>query len=572
MRTSKMLISTLREVPAEAEIESHKLLLRAGMITRLASGIYSFLPLGYRTFRKIEQIIREEMDRAGAQELIMSALLPAEAYQASGRWDVFGPEMFKLKDRHGRDFCLGPTHEEIFAEVAKNTIKSYKSLPITIYQIQTKYRDERRPRFGLMRSREFVMKDAYSFGKDQHDLDMSYQSMHDAYCRIFDRLGLDYIVVDADTGAMGGSGSQEFMVISDVGEDVIAYCESCGYAANSEKAECIVPNQEDASSQENIEKTMEKISTPDMKTIEELTQFLNCDSKDLVKTLIYKADDRIVAALVRGDRELNETKLKNYLGCVELYMADAETIRELTGADVGFAGPVGLDVDLVVDPEVAQMKNFIVGANETGYHLINVNIDRDFKKYTVKDIRTIAEGDICPQCSQPIKVGHGIEVGHIFKLGTKYSESAECTYLDENGKEQYMVMGSYGIGVARTLAAIIEQSNDEDGIIWPVSVAPYHVAIVPIDTGEGPQMETAERIYNELLDAGVEAIIDDRKERPGVRFKDIDLIGIPIRITVGRKVSDGIVEYKCRKTGQVVELECSQAIEKVKENVFNNIE
>ncbi|NLI60578.1 MAG: proline--tRNA ligase [Clostridiales bacterium] len=568
MRTSKMLISTLRETPAEAEIESHKLLLRAGMITRLASGIYSFLPLGYRTFKKIEQIIREEMDRAGAQELIMSALLPAEAYQASGRWDVFGPEMFKLKDRHGRDFCLGPTHEEVFAEVAKNTIRSYKSLPSVLYQIQTKYRDERRPRFGLMRSREFVMKDAYSFGKDHQDLDASYKSMHDAYCRIFDRLDLDYIVVDADTGAMGGSGSQEFMVKSEVGEDLIAYCDICGYAANSEKAECLVHSRDDISSSESMDKPLEKISTPDMKTIEEVTQFLNCDAKDLVKTLLYQADDRVVAALVRGDRELNETKLQNYLGCIELKMADAETVCELTGADVGFAGPVGLEIDLILDLEIAEMKNFVVGANETGYHLINVNVDRDFKPSAVIDIRTIAEGDICPQCSQPVKVGHGIEIGHIFKLGTKYSEAAGCVYLDENGKEQYMVMGSYGIGLARTLAAIVEQSNDENGIIWPVSVAPYHVAIVPINTGEGPQMEMAERIYSDLLDEGVEAILDDRNERPGVRFKDIDLIGIPMRITVGRKASEGVVEYKCRKTGQVVELNCSEAIEKVKKQVL----
>lgn len=568
MRTSQMLIPTLREVPADAEIESHKLLLRAGMITKLVSGIYSFLPLGYRILMKIEQIIREEMDRSGAQELVMSALLPAEAYQSSGRWDVFGPEMFKLKDRHGRDFCLGPTHEEIFAEVAKSTIKSYKSLPMILYQIQTKYRDERRPRFGLMRSREFVMKDAYSFGKDANDLDISYKSMYDAYCRIFDRLGLDYMVVDADTGAMGGSGSQEFMVKSYAGEDVIAYCEKCGYAANSEKAECLLDNEDDIISSESLYKPMEKISTPGMKTVEEVTQFLNCDAKDLVKTLLYKADDKIVAALVRGDRELNETKLRNYLGCTELQMADAETVSEITGADVGFAGPVGLDIDLILDLEVAHMKNFVVGANETGYHLINVNINRDFKASTIRDIRTIAEGDICPQCRGSIKVDRGIEVGHIFKLGTKYSEAAGCAYIDENGKEQYMVMGSYGIGVTRLVAAIVEQNNDENGIVWPLSVAPYHVAVVPINTAEGPQMDTAQRIYNELLDAGVEAILDDRKERPGVRFKDLDLIGIPIRITVGRKVSDDIVEYKCRKTGKVVELSSTQAIEKVKKQIL----
>ncbi|HZJ83390.1 MAG TPA: proline--tRNA ligase [Clostridia bacterium] len=567
MRTSKMLIPTLREVPAEAEIASHKLLLRAGMIARLASGIYSFLPLGYRTFRKIEGIIREEMDRAGAQELMMAAILPAEAYQASGRWDAFGPEMFKLKDRHGRDFCLGPTHEEIFAEVAKNTIRSYKSLPSVLYQIQTKYRDERRPRFGLMRSREFVMKDAYSFGKDDHDLDISYDSMHDAYCRIFDRLGLDYIIVDADTGAMGGSGSQEFMVKSDVGEDVIVFCESCGYAANSEKAKCIIRDKDSAS---NDYKAMEKIATPNMKTIDEVTEFLDCREEELVKTLLYRADDKIVAALIRGDRDLNEVKFQNYLGCVELEMADPHTVVELTGSDVGFAGPIGLDVDLIVDLEVAQMQNFVVGANETGYHMINVNIDRDFKPTIIKDIRTIAEGDMCPQCGESIKIEHGIEVGHIFKLGTKYSKSAGAVYLDDNGKEQLMVMGSYGIGLARTLAAIVEQNNDDDGIIWPISVAPYHVVVVPINTGEGPQMENAEKIYNELLDAGIEVMLDDRNERPGVRFKDADLIGIPLRITVGRGISQGIVEYKRRDSDEVEELEVSEAIKQVKNQVFTS--
>jgi len=555
---------TLREVPAEAEIPSHQLMLRAGLMRKLASGIYSFLPLGYRTFRKIEQIIREEMNRAGAQELIMSALLPAEAYQASGRWEVFGPEMFRLKDRHSRDFCLGPTHEEIFTEIVRNEIRSYRALPLTLYQIQTKYRDERRPRFGVMRSREFVMKDAYSFDRDEAGLDISYRKMYEAYCRTFDRCGLNYMVVEADSGAMGGSGSQEFMVKSSVGESVIAHCEACGYTANEEKAECVpeayCPGGDNCSS----ELQPEKVATPDVKTIEELVSFFNCSSKEFAKTLIYKADDRVVAVMVRGDRDVNETKLQNYLGCVELEMADEETVEKATGAIVGFAGPIGLNaelnIELVVDPEVTLMKNFIVGANETGYHYKNVNYERDFKASVIKDVRNIVEGDKCPKCGSSIKLTRGIEVGHIFKLGTKYSKALNCVYLDEQGKEVPMVMGCYGIGVNRTMAAIIEQNYDENGIIWPMAVAPYHVIIVPVNTTDSVQMETAEKMYNELCNAGIEVLIDDRDERPGVKFKDADLIGIPIRITVGRKAGDGIVEYKLRKYKDIKELKIDEAV------------
>lgn len=557
MRLSKMLVPTLREVPAEAEIASHQLMLRAGLMRKLASGIYSFLPLGYRTIRKIEQIIREEMDREGAQELLMSALLPAEFYQKSGRWDVFGPEMFRLQDRHERDFCLGPTHEEIFTETVKNEVKSYRQLPLTLYQIQTKYRDERRPRFGVMRSREFIMKDAYSFDKNESGLDESYQKMYRAYCKAFDRMGLDYIVVDADTGAMGGSGSQEFMVKSDIGEAVIAFCEACGYAANEEKATC-VPQIELNNEQM---KELEKVATPDVKTIEELTGFFGCSPKLFAKTLIYKADDKIVAAMVRGDRDLNETKLQNLLGCIELEMADASTVREITNAEVGFAGPIGLNIDVIVDVEVAEMKNFIVGANQTGYHYKNVNIGRDFKAAVVKDIRNIVEGDQCPECGHPIKTAHGIEVGHIFKLGTKYSEALNCVYLDENGKEQVMVMGCYGIGVNRCMAAIIEQNNDENGIIWPMAVAPYHAMVVPVKVNDETQMKLAEDIYRKLQQAGVEVLIDDRDERPGVKFKDADLIGIPVRITVGKRAGEGIVEYKLRKEADRREMTSEEAVE-----------
>ncbi len=561
MKVSNMFIPTLREVPAEAEIASHKLMLRAGLMRKLASGIYSFLPLGYRTFRKVEQIVREEMDRAGAQELVMSALLPAEAYQASGRWEVFGAEMFRLKDRHGRDFCLGPTHEEIFTETVKNETRSYRSLPLTLYQIQTKYRDERRPRFGVMRSREFVMKDAYSFDRDEAGLDISYKKMYEAYCRIFNRCGLDYIVVDADTGAMGGSGSQEFMVKSSIGESGIAYCEACGYAANDEKAECIP----EACCEENgcscEEGVLEKVSTPNARTIEELMKFFSCSAKKFAKTLVYKADDKIVAAMVRGDRELNETKLQNVLGCIELEMADAQTVQALTGAEVGFAGPIGLKAEIIVDKEVAEMKNFVVGANETGYHYKNVNFERDVKAYAVKDIRTIVEGDKCPKCGAPVKVEMGIEVGHIFKLGTKYTDALNCVYLDESGKENSMVMGCYGIGVNRTMAAVIEQNNDENGIIWPISVAPYHVIVIPVNTGDAVQMELAEKIYSSLAALGVEVIMDDRDERPGVKFKDADLIGIPIRITVGKKAGEGLVEYKMRKDSEYTVMTADEAVE-----------
>lgn len=571
MKVSNMFLPTLREVPAEAEIASHKLMLRAGLMRKLASGIYSFLPLGYRTFRKVEQIVREEMDRAGAQELIMSALLPAEAYQASGRWEVFGAEMFRLKDRGGREFCLGPTHEEIFTETVKNETRSYRSLPLTLYQIQTKYRDERRPRFGVMRSREFVMKDAYSFDRDEAGLDVSYQKMYDAYCRIFDRLGLDYIIVDADTGAMGGSGSQEFMVKSSIGESGIAYCEACGYAANDEKAECIPQKCCDDKSCCCEELAMEKVATPNARTIEELMKFFGCSAKEFAKTLIYKADDKIVAAMVRGDRELNETKLQNTLGCIELEMADSETVEKITSAAVGFAGPVGLKIEVVVDLEVEGMKSFVVGANETGYHYKNVNINRDFKATYVKDIRTIKEGDECPKCGAPVKVEMGIEVGHIFKLGTKYSKALNCVFLDENGKEKPMVMGCYGIGINRSMAAVIEQNNDENGIIWPISVAPYHVMIIPVNTSDSIQMELAEKIYEELTSKGIEVMLDDRDERPGVKFKDADLIGIPIRITVGKKAGEGIVEYKLRKDKDFAALPVEEAILKAAEEVAEGL-
>jgi len=558
MYFSKMFLPTIREVPAEAEIMSHKLMLRAGIMRKLASGIYSFLPLGLRTLKKIENIVREEMERAGAQELLMSALLPAEIYRESGRWEVFGPEMFRLKDRNNRDFCLGPTHEEIFTETVKNSVRSYRNLPLTLYQIQTKYRDEIRPRFGVMRSREFIMKDAYSFDRDEEGLDISYKQMEQAYRRIFDRLGLDYKVVEADSGAMGGSGSQEFMVISEIGEDGIAFCKACGYAANLEKASC--PKSKEPITEAEL--PVEKIFTPNIHTISELEAFLDCQPAKMAKTLIFKADDELVAAMVRGDRELNEVKLKNVLGCRELEIADAESVRFATNAEVGFAGPIGLKIRIIADYEVAQGRNLIVGANETDHHLINVNIGRDFNA-EIHDIRSISEGDVCPVCGKAITLARGIEVGHIFKLGTKYSEPLKCNYIDESGKERPMVMGCYGIGINRLMAAVIEQNNDEKGIIWPIEIAPYHVIIVPVNVLDETVMNIARNMYEKLIEANVEVILDDRNERAGVKFNDADLIGIPIRINIGRKAAEGLVELKLRNGNEAVTMPVDEALEKI---------
>jgi len=567
MRMSKLLVPTLREVPAEAEIKSHQLMLRAGYIRKIAAGIYSYLPLGMRTLHKVENIVREEMDRAGAQELLMPAILPAEVYQASGRWEVFGPSMFKLKDRNDRDFCLGPTHEEPFTQTVIDEVRSYKEYPLTLYQIQTKYRDEGRPRFGLIRGREFIMKDAYSFDLDEKGLDESYQKMYQAYCRIFERLGLDFTIVDADSGAMGGSGSQEFMVKSPVGEDGIAYCDACGYAANYEKATCIPTEKEYPEG----ELPLEKIFTPNAHTIDELVEFMGTEPYVFAKTIIYKADEKYIAAMVRGDREINEVKLKNLIGCIDdLELAAPSVVRELTNAQVGFAGPIGLSIPVYVDLEVDKMKNFIVGANETDKHYKNVNIGRDFTPTLIADIRLIEEGDACPKCGKPIKAAQGIEVGHIFKLGTKYSKSLGLNYLDENGDSKTVVMGCYGIGVTRCISAAIEQGNDENGISLPVSIAPYEVIVVPVNAKDEEQMTTAEKIYNTLLESGIDVLLDDRAERAGVKFKDADLIGIPCRIVVGKKCSEGIVEYKLRKDDSVNEISIDDSISCAVKYIKNN--
>lgn len=560
-----MHIKTLREVPNEAEISSHILLLRTGMIRKLVSGVYGFMPLGWRSVRKIEDIVRQEMDATGAQEIHMSAVQPAELWEESGRWYAYGPELWRLKDRNGRDFCLGPTHEEIFTDVIRNDVSSYRQLPMNLYQIQTKYRDEARPRFGLMRSREFIMKDAYSFDKDYAGLDESYKTMYDAYDRIFTRCGLTFRPVEADTGAIGGSNSHEFTALSEVGESEIAYCESCTRAATTERAECV-----DAPAQTDVEKLpMEEVHTPGTKTIEEVANFLELDQTQTIKALLFVTYDEqgeengYVAAFVRGDRELNMIKLVNALKIPEhaIAFADEEKMAAATGCVGGFTGPVGLhDCTIVVDSELPGLANLCAGANKENYHVKNVNYGRDYKGDIVTDLKVLKEGDPCPVCGAPVKHARGIEVGQVFKLGTKYSESMGANYVDENQKEQPIVMGWYGIGVTRTLAAVVEQHHDENGIIWPMSVAPYHAIITLVKPDDEVQAAVAERIYKELLDARVEVLLDDRKERPGVKCKDADLLGIPVRITVGKLAGEDKVEYKLRRDAEKEEISVSEAI------------
>jgi len=550
MKISEIFAPTLREVPAEAEVISHILMLRAGMIRKAASGVYTFLPLGYRVIKKVIQIVREEMDKKGGQELMLPIIQPAELWMQSGRWHVYGDELFRLKDRHGRDFALGPTHEEIITDLVKGDVRSYKQLPLLLYQIQNKYRDERRPRFGLMRGREFIMKDLYSFDRDNEGLNISYQKMYDAYSRIFTRCGLQFRPVEADPGAIGGSGgTHEFMVVADSGEAAIVYCDTCNYAANVEKAEAVPDSGNTAEEM----KEMQEISTPGARTIDEVTGFLNTGPEKLVKTLIYRTEAETIAAMVRGDREINEIKLQNLLGSLQLEMADERTVQEITGAATGFAGPAGLKgIRVIADNEIMQMRNIITGANKTDTHMINVNPGRDFEPDQTADIRMVRAGEKCPRCEGILLEARGIEVGQVFKLGTKYSEALGAKYLDENGREKLMVMGCYGVGVSRTVAASIEQNHDQDGIIWPMPIAPFHAVVVPVSSKDEKQLELAQQIYYSLNDSGVEAIIDDRNERPGVKFKDADLIGFPLRVIVGTKaVEEGTVEIKHRRTGDV---------------------
>ena len=565
MKLSQMHLKTLREVPNEAEIASHILLLRTGMIRKLVSGVYGFMPLGWRSIRKIEDIVRQEMDAKGAQEILMSAVQPAELWQESGRWYAYGPEMWRVKDRNGRDFCLGPTHEEVFTDIIRNDVTSYRQLPLNLYQIQTKYRDEARPRFGLMRSREFIMKDAYSFDKDYEGLDKSYQDMYDAYERVFTRCGLTFRPVEADTGAIGGSNSHEFTALSEVGESEIAYCEKCSMAATTERAECV-----DAPAQDDVEMLpMEEVHTPGTKTIEEVANFLGMEQRQTIKALLFVTyneegkENGYVAAFVRGDRELNMTKLVNALDIPEhaIEFADEAKIGAACGCVGGFTGPQGLhDCKIVVDSELPGLKNLVAGANKEDHHVKNVNYGRDYKADIVTDLKTLKVGDPCPVCGAPVKHARGIEVGKVFKLGTKYSAAMNATYKDENQQDQLIVMGCYGIGVTRTLAAIVEQHHDEDGIIWPMSVAPYHVIVTLVKPEDEEQAAVAENIYKTLQSAGVEVLLDDRKERPGVKFKDADLLGIPVRITVGKRAPEGIVEYKLRRDAEKSEKSVEEAI------------
>lgn len=549
MRVSKLYAPTLREVPAEAEVVSHQLMLRAGFMRKAAGGIYTYLPLAWRVLKKIERIVREEMDAKGSQELLMPIVQPAEIWQESGRWDVYGAEMFRLQDRHNRCFCLGPTHEEMVTTLIRGDVRSYRQLPLSVYQIQNKYRDERRPRFGLMRGREFIMKDAYSFDRDEAGLDKSYQDMYDAYTNIFTRCGLNFRPVEADSGAIGGSGSHEFMVIADSGEAEIVFCTSCDYAANVEKAE-LFPLE----AQEEAMLTKEEVVTPDCKTIADVCAYLKLPVDHSVKAVAYNSEKGLILCFVRGDHEVNEIKVINTCGVIDLEMATEEQLAA-AGTVGGYMGPVGIEnkkVIVVVDATVMKMHNVCCGANKEGYHFINVNPGRDFTPTYVADIRLIQEGDPCPHCGGEVSKARGIEVGQVFKLFTKYSSALKATYLDENGKEQPIVMGCYGVGVSRTMAAAIEQNYDDNGIIWPIEIAPYHVLVVPVNTKDEASAAKAEEIYMQLKKVGLETVIDDRNERPGVKFKDADLIGYPLRVVVGPKtLTEGKLEVKIRKTGEI---------------------
>ena len=559
---------TLREDPQDAEIASHKLLLRAGMIRKTAAGLYSYLPLGYRIVRKVENIVREEMDNYGSQEIHMPITQPREIWEESGRWKTFGPEMFKLQDRNNSEFCLGPTAEEYFTDLVKGEIKSYKQLPLNIYQIQTKYRDEKRPRFGINRSREFLMEDSYTFDVDEEAMREAYMNMWRAYEVVFNRLGLEYKIVAGDSGAMGGNSSHEFIALSDVGEGVICYSDDSDFAATDEKA-YVYYKVED----ENVEKLpSEKVLTPNCKTIEEVSDFLNVDAAHCLKAVDLMIEGKPVIVFIPGDRELNMSKLVSYLQCPEheIEMMEEKDILALNSSP-GFTGPIGLDSRIIIDSRVTQMKNFVVGANEENYHIKNVNYGDDFEGEIVEDLLMVEEGDIDPETKSPLKFKRGIEVGNIFQLGQKYSKSMNATFLDENGKEQFFWMGSYGIGVTRSVSAIVEQNHDDKGMIWPLVVAPYHVIITVVNTKNEEQNTLAEKLYEKLLLQGVEVLLDDRKERVGVKFNDRDLIGIPLRITVGKKASDDIVEFSERKTLENVEMSSTEAYEKVMEIINANL-
>ncbi|XJZ28532.1 proline--tRNA ligase [Bacillota bacterium Lsc_1132] len=560
MRQSMTLIPTLREIPADAEIKSHQLLLKAGFIRQNASGIYSYMPLGRRVLQKIETIVREEMDKAGAVEMLMPALQQAELWQESGRWYTYGPELMRLNDRNQREFALGATHEEVITSLVRDEVKSYKRLPLTLYQIQTKFRDEKRPRFGLLRGREFVMKDAYSFHSNTDSLDKVYQALFEAYSNVFRRCQLNFRAVIADSGAMGGKDTHEFMVLSDIGEDTIAYSDTSNYAANIEMAPV---NMEYSKSNEPA-KQLEKVLTENKKTIAEVAEFLKVTADKCIKSLLFKVDDQNVLVLVRGDHEVNDIKLKNLFNAGVVELASQEETKEVLSCPVGSLGPIGVNnVRIVADHAVKAIVNGVCGANEENYHYINVIPERDFEVNQFADLRYIQEGDPSPDGQGTIHFAKGIEVGHVFKLGTRYSEAMNATYLDENGKAQPMIMGCYGIGVSRTLAAVAEQYNDENGLVWPANLAPYQVHVIAVNMKDEGQVSLAESIYNDLLEKHYEVLFDDRNERAGVKFADSDLIGLPIRITVGKKASEGMVELKVRKTGEMFEVHHDDLLAKI---------
>ncbi len=552
MRLSRYFAPTLKEAPADAEVISHKLLTRAGMIRRLTSGVYNYLPLGWRSLNKIAAIVRQEMDRAGALELHMPTVQPADLWRESGRWEHYGKELLRFVDRHDRECCLGPTHEEVITDLVRKEIKSYRQLPVNLYQIQTKFRDEIRPRFGLMRGREFIMKDAYSFDRDDAGAETSYRAMFEAYKRIFTRLGLRFKPVEADSGSIGGSFSHEFMVLAQTGEDVIASCTACDYAANVERAVARAAGTKD----DAVPPALTTAPTPGKHTVEEVAAFLNVSADRIVKTILLDVDGQAVAALVRGDRELNPIKVKNLMNANAAVFATAEQVAAWTNAKVGFAGPVGLKVARVIaDAELALREGWVTGANADDAHHVNVSLSRDAKVTEYADIRTIAEGDLCPLCGGAMEFPRGIEVGHVFKLGTKYSAAMRSVYLDENGKEQLMVMGCYGIGVSRVLASCIEQNNDEHGIVFPPPVAPFHVSLLNLDPKADDASAKAQEIHDALESAGLEVLLDDRDERPGVKFKDADLMGLPMQLVVGGKgLARGVIEAKDRRTGEKTDL------------------